>query len=51
MTENQPNPAQRVCERCGQKIPATAKLAATEEGRLLCLGCRIRAAQDRGLKH
>jgi len=44
-------PSQRVCERCGQKIPFGAKLAATEDGKLLCLACRIRAAQERGLRH
>jgi hypothetical protein len=40
-------PEQRICDRCGQKIPPSAKLAATEDGQLLCLACRIRAAQER----
>jgi hypothetical protein len=35
-------PPQRVCDRCGQKIPPSAKLAATKDGKLLCLACRIK---------
>jgi hypothetical protein len=49
MADDSP-PAQRVCGRCGQKIPAGAKLAATEDGQLLCLACRIRAAQERSVR-
>ena len=41
---------QRHCDACGQIIPKMAKLAARENGRDLCLACRIRETQiARGL--
>ena len=44
-------PEQRVCARCGQKIPPKAMLVASEGGHLLCLACQIKAGQERGLRH
>jgi len=40
---------QRLCDRCGQPIPPSAKLAGSgEEGQGdLCLQCRIRASQEK----
>jgi len=43
---------QRICDKCGQKIPSMSKLATRENGRDLCLACQIREAQDeKGLRH
>jgi hypothetical protein len=42
---------ERYCDGCGQKLPKTAKLVATEGGKDFCLSCRIRESQERGLKH
>jgi len=43
---------QRICDRCGLKIPSMSKLATHENGRDLCLACQIREAQEeKGLRH
>jgi len=47
---------QRICDRCGLKIPSMSKLATRSgvdgAGRDLCLACQIREAQEeKGLRH
>lgn len=39
----------RYCDGCGQKLMKAAKLVSTEGGKDLCLSCRIREAQDKGV--
>ncbi len=41
----------RYCDGCGQKLLKTAKLVSTEGGKDLCLSCRIRESQDKGIRH
>lgn len=40
---------QRFCDRCGQRIPASAKLAesGSADGADFCLQCRIHVAQNK----
>jgi predicted CXXCH cytochrome family protein len=36
---------ERICDVCGQPIPAMSKLALRQEGKDLCLACQIREAE------
>jgi hypothetical protein len=41
----------RYCDGYGQKLMKTAKLVSNEGGKELCLSCRMREAQEKGIRH